>query len=191
MGAELETAIERLTDKQLLAYGYRRKGQAWDWIATRMGMSRTAVIHHAAKAEKRLGYEPTVTAKQRSPYKPVAQRRADAVSAEVVHISRLLTEMEPGRRRHIMRIVETSTCEGEANCRVRKRLELWAVEARRERERESLAQFEEVRREMDGLTGRYLDIGEDVHAADVRGRRLSDEAHGAFSLDPSEDLLRD
>jgi DNA-binding CsgD family transcriptional regulator len=66
LGDELGWAIKLLTDKQYRAYRYRREGHAWNWIAQRMGISRQAVIHHVAKAEKRLGYTPTVTAKQRA-----------------------------------------------------------------------------------------------------------------------------
>jgi DNA-binding CsgD family transcriptional regulator len=61
LGNERGRAIELLTDKQFTAYRYRREGQAWNWIAQRMGVSRPAVIHLVAKAEKRLGYEATVT----------------------------------------------------------------------------------------------------------------------------------
>lgn len=102
-GNELGWAIKLLTDKQLRAYQYRREGHAWNWIATRMGVTRPAVIHLVAKAEKKLGYEPTVTAKQKTPYKSVAERQAEAEAARVIDAANAFFALSPEKRRLFIR----------------------------------------------------------------------------------------
>ena len=122
LGDELYCAIERLTDKQLRAYQYRREGHALNWIATRMGISRTAVIHHVAKAEKRLGYEPTVTAKQKTPYKSAAKRCEDDDSAWQAHVDELFSQVPAHRQRAVLRILEAGLSDEEAKRRLAPRL---------------------------------------------------------------------
>jgi DNA-binding CsgD family transcriptional regulator len=70
MGHEAYRARELLTDRQLQAYRYYRDANTWDWSARRMGTSRTRVIHHVARAQRKLGYDMTVTGKQKAAYKP-------------------------------------------------------------------------------------------------------------------------
>jgi len=103
VGDELNRAIEVLTDRQLRAYRYRRNGHALNWIAQRMGISRTAVVHHIAKAEKRFGYEPSVTGKQKTPYKSVAQRRTEVDDGWTVEAARAIRQMTRDARREFIR----------------------------------------------------------------------------------------
>jgi hypothetical protein len=122
LGEELGWAIELLTDKQLTAYRYRREGQALNWIARRMGVTRTRVIHLIAAAEKRLGYTPTVTPKQKAAYRPAAQRRQERASAWDAYISELAALLEPAERRRLERIFETAKSDEELGRRLRQRL---------------------------------------------------------------------
>jgi predicted DNA-binding protein YlxM (UPF0122 family) len=88
LGNELASANKLLTDKQFYAYRYFREGQHTPgWIAQRMGTSRQAVMQLVVKAEKNLGYEPTFTPKQKTPYKSVARRKAEAQDAWVIQIA--------------------------------------------------------------------------------------------------------
>lgn len=105
-GHELYRAIEVLTDKQLRAYRYYRDGQnTMGWIATRLGTSRQAVMQLVVKAEKNLGYEPSFTPKQKTPYKAVADRRADEAEAKIRAAVEAIREMTPERRRRVIRAV--------------------------------------------------------------------------------------
>jgi len=122
VGNELARAIELLTDKQLRAYQYYREGHAWNWIAQRMGSSRTAVIHLVAKAQKRLGYELTVTPKQKSAYKSVSLRRAEQEAAYVRYLEELFAQMPPRDRRRLSRILNESSSDEERNRRLAVRL---------------------------------------------------------------------
>lgn len=93
MGDEEARAIALLSDRQLRAYRYRRQGHAWDWIARQMGISRPAVIHLVARAERRLGYKQTVSNRQPTPYKPVAARREEADSTWLAQIESAAQEL--------------------------------------------------------------------------------------------------
>lgn len=95
LGSELARAIKVLTDRQLQAYRYRREGHGWNWIAQRMDVSRQAVIHHVANAERHLGYEPTVTPKQKARYKPAARKRAERDAASAAYHEELLEQALP------------------------------------------------------------------------------------------------
>lgn len=148
LGEELDRAIQDLTDKQLRVYRYRREGHAWNWIAQRMGTSRPAVIHLFAKAEKRLGYEPTVALRQRTPYKSVATRTAEAEASEDARLRELMAQISPARRRRIHRIIESACSDKEAGDRLRKQVQAWALADARERYREEDERWRERRREM-------------------------------------------
>jgi hypothetical protein len=122
LGDELAWAIELLTDKQLRAYRYRREGHALNWIATRLDVTRTRVVHLIAAAEKRLGYEPTVTAKKKTPYKSVARRQAESDSAWDAYVRELFAALAPDEARSFMRILEESHSDEEIAHRLWKRL---------------------------------------------------------------------
>lgn len=122
LGHELASAMELLTNKQLIAYRYRREGHALNWIARRMGVTRPRVIHLIAAAEKRLGYAPSVTLKQKTAYKPAAQRRQEHESAWEAYIHEVASQLEPAERRRILRIFESSATEEELHRRLRNRL---------------------------------------------------------------------
>lgn len=105
-GNELYRAIEVLTDKQRRAYGYYRDGQhTMGWIATRLGTSRQAVMQLIVKAEKNLGYAPSFTPKQKTPYKPVADRRAAEAEVKMRAAVEAIAEMTPERRWRVIRAV--------------------------------------------------------------------------------------
>jgi DNA-binding CsgD family transcriptional regulator len=123
LGSELEWAIELLTDRQLRAYRYRREGHALNWIANRLGVKRPRVVHLIAAAEKRLGYELTVTPKQKSPYKPAARRREERESAWERYVNELFSAMPPADRRRLLRIFEESQSDEEVKRRLKSRLE--------------------------------------------------------------------
>jgi transposase len=129
LGEELAWAIELLTDRQLIAYRHRREGHALNWIAQRLGVSRTRVVHLIGAAEKRLGYAPSVTAKQRSAYKSSAQRRQERESAWAAYSEELASQLDPAERRRILRIFETSATDEEVERRLRERL--WQLERER------------------------------------------------------------
>jgi hypothetical protein len=122
-GNELAQAIEFLTDRQLRAYQHRREGHAWNWIAQRMGVSRQAAMQLVVKAEKRLGYEPSVTPKKKARYKPAAQRRADEGDRWVSRWLTFIDELDPLDRVYINRIARDTTLDDlEAERRILKRL---------------------------------------------------------------------
>lgn len=139
MGNEQHLAIELLTDKQLIAYRYRREGQALNWIANRMGVSRARIVHLIAAAEKRLGYEPSVTPKQKQPYKPVAERREAAESAEFNYLVELARQLPPARRREFARLYDeaVSTADESATKRLYDRLRQWERQRQHERAQEA------------------------------------------------------
>jgi hypothetical protein len=138
LGDELAWAIELLTDKQLHAYRYRREGHALNWIATRLGVTRPRVVHLIAASEKRLGYEPTVTAKKKTPYKSVARRQVAAESAWDACMREQFADLAPDERRRIIRILEEAGSDDELDRRLRKRLGQLERE-RRQRERALLS----------------------------------------------------
>lgn len=122
LGDELAWAIELLTEKQLRAYRYRREGQALNWIARRIGVSRARIIHLIAAAEKRLGYTPTVTPKRRAAYKPAAQRRQERAPAWEAYVRELAGQLQPVERRRLERIFDTAKTDAELERRLRQRL---------------------------------------------------------------------
>src|SRR5713101_8054124 len=154
LGSERVWAIKLLTDQQLRAYRYRREGQALNWIAQRLGVSRPRVVHLIAAAEKRLGYEPTVAAKQKSPYKSVATRRTERESAWDAYQHELIAKIPPRDLRRLARVLETSASDGEAKRRLKKRLDQ-LVRERRRLDRQ------------DDLSSTALHRGEDGLAADL------------------------
>jgi predicted DNA-binding protein YlxM (UPF0122 family) len=212
VGDELAWAIELLTDKQYLAYRYRREGHALNWIANRLGVSRPAVIHHIAKAEKRLGYAPTVTAKQKSRYKSAKERREAEKAAKIHEAAAALSEMTTAQRHRIIRrvfpdapkkldertelrlltkMLMEALDNNEARERMAKRLRTLEHRAIRERKKELQAQRAESIREFDGFTGRYL--GDDDDWSRAVGE---DEAEGAADLqelgvERAKDLVED
>jgi hypothetical protein len=134
LGDELGWAIALLTDKQLTAYRHRRDGHALNWIARRMGVSRARVVHLIGAAEKRLGYAPSVTLKQKTPYKSVARREEERQSTWDAYFNELAAQLEPAERRRLLRIFDSSGTDKELNRRLRKRLSQLQRE-RRARER--------------------------------------------------------
>jgi hypothetical protein len=138
LGEELAWAIELLTDKQLIAYRYRRDSHALNWIAQRMGVTRPRVVHLIAAAERRLGYAPSVTAKQKTAYKPAAQRKQERESAWEAYFEELAALLEPAERQRLLHIFESATTEEELHRRLRKRLRQLEHE-RRVRARHDLA----------------------------------------------------
>jgi hypothetical protein len=132
LGNELAWAIELLTDEQLRAYRYFREAHAMEWIGRRLGVTRQAVMQRIVRAERKLGYEPSFTPRQKGPYKSVAQRRAEAESAEDLYLRELLAQVPLADRRRIARILETSSSDEEARRRLGARLK----ELKRERLRE-------------------------------------------------------
>jgi hypothetical protein len=99
-----------------------------------LDVSRPRVIHLIGAAEKKLGYELSVTPKQRSPYKPVAQRREERESAWDAYVQELAAQLTPAERRRLIRIFDTSATDEELERRLRKRLRRLGRE-RRARER--------------------------------------------------------
>lgn len=98
--------------------------------------------------------------------------------------------MPPADRRALVRILETSTSDEEAQRRLAKRLK----HHQRERARERLERWDEVRQENDGLTGRHFDV--DDESADARHRgddgfaTVAEELNYGSNLRP-EDLVGD
>lgn len=150
LGSELNRAIVLLTERQLQAYRYRREGYAWDWIATRMGVSRQAVMQRVVKAEKRLGYEPSVTPKGKE-YKPgPARRRSNRVSAQQQYMQELLAQMPRSDADRLIRLIETAPSDEEAERRLLQRLAEIKRQRRRENAEEERARMKEMVRERDG-----------------------------------------
>jgi predicted DNA-binding protein YlxM (UPF0122 family) len=132
LGNELGWANKLLTDKQFYAYRYFREGQhTMGWIAQRMGTSRQAVMQLVVKAEKRLGYEPTFTPKQKTPYKSVARRKAEAQDAWVIQIAEAFAEARtPAEKRRLSQILEAAASDPGAEKRLRKRMQQLTRERR-------------------------------------------------------------
>jgi predicted DNA-binding protein YlxM (UPF0122 family) len=127
-GGEFGHARQLLTDKQFHAYRHFRDGKQMGWIANRLGNTRQAVMQLVVKAEKKLGYEPSFTPKQKHkpPYKSVAQRQAEAEKAEIRRWAEILAEIPPSDRprvlRRLYRLIESEMQDEEKARRFRKRL---------------------------------------------------------------------
>jgi DNA-binding CsgD family transcriptional regulator len=128
LGDELQRATELLTVRQLTAYHHRRDNHSLNWIAARMGVTRPRVVHLVAAAEKRLGYAPSVTPKQKAPYKPAARRREESEAALDAYLDGLIAGLEPSQR--LIEILETATSVEERDRLLRERL----AELERERQ---------------------------------------------------------
>jgi hypothetical protein len=98
-----------------------------------MNVSRTRVVHLVAAAEKRLGYEQTVTPKKKMPYKPIAQRREETEKAWQAYLEELTAQLEPEELERIAEILETSATREELERRLGERLRV-LVDERRDRE---------------------------------------------------------
>jgi hypothetical protein len=98
--------------------------------------------------------------------------------------------MPPADRRKLTQILESSTSDEEAKRRLAKRLR----HHERERAREREAQWAEVSRERDGLTGRHLDIDDESgnarHRGDDGSAAMLDSADFESGLRPA-DLVGD
>jgi DNA-binding CsgD family transcriptional regulator len=123
VGDELAHAKRLLTPKQLQAYRLRRQGNAWNWIADRMGVSRAAVIHHVAKAETRLGYKLTVAPKKKQAYKPVAQRQAEAEEKVEYRFDWLMQSLDDVEALNLRRLVRKAETDPDAEARLLRRFQ--------------------------------------------------------------------
>lgn len=190
LGNELAMAIEQLTDKQLRAYQYWRRGHAPEWIASRIGVKRPRVYHLVHAAEKHLGYTPSVAGKQKQPYKSAATKRDQAESAKLRRAAEAWREMTSEQRgrflraalpdapahidereefRLFVRVLAEALNDDEARERIAKRLKRVERAAERDRQREARAQLNEALHENDGLTGRFWSSDDESTEAAHRG----------------------
>jgi predicted DNA-binding protein YlxM (UPF0122 family) len=192
-GDEFHRAVELLTDRQRQAYAYFRSGQhTMGWIATRLGCSRQAARQLIRKAEKRLGYEPSFNEKQKTAYKPVAQRQQEAHLAKLREVAEAIRGMTPQEQRQMVQRLKPdapSRRDDRANLQLlielmadaladpaakelmRSRVAGFERRAQRDRQRERRQQSDEIAREM-GLSIRSALTSPD----DDFSRAVGDEA---------------
>jgi DNA-binding CsgD family transcriptional regulator len=135
---ELRRANELLTPQELTVYRHRRGGQSWNWIAAQLGVSRTRVVHLFGRAEKKLGFEPSVTLKRKAAYKPIAQRKAEDAETSRRLLEEWKESLEPDEFERVLGVLaahgaaESEEEREELERLLRPRLEQ-LVEARRAR----------------------------------------------------------